>query len=459
MDFRRVSRFATSNLALILSLTLLGGLSAAGLAFFAPATYVAKTQLYVTASSGGASTSELAQGATYSTQIANSYVDIISTGIVLDPVIDQLDLDVDSEELAERLHVYTPEESSLIELTVEDSDPDRAAEIANSVADVLKAAVSGELERESPNGRRLVHLTTTEKADAPATPENPKPALDILSGLILGLLIGIGLVLHRDAFDDRIRSLTDVKEATVVPLLGAILDDPTVEEDPLTVHVSPTCPRAESFRALRTNLQFLNPDDGAGCYVISSANPGEGKSVTSVNMALSLAEAGARVVLVEADLRLPKVHEYLGVESSSGLSDLLVGRVDLEDVLERWGRSTLFFLSAGKIPPNPSELLGSSEMKRLVSTLKETFDYIIFDAPPILAVTDAAVIGHHSGGALMVVAAGMTKKSELTGAISALDQAGVNVRGIVVTRMPQKDAAGYGYGTHLYRDRTISAWD
>lgn len=457
MDFRRVLRIATSNLTLILALTLLGGLSAAGLAFFAPATYVAKTQLFVTASSEGSSTNELAQGATYSSQIANSYVDIVTTGIVLDPVILQLDLDVDSAELAERLHAHTPEGSSLIDLSVEDTDPARAAEIANSVADVLKGLVSEKLERKSLNGQRLVHLTITDVASAPSTPENPKPFLDILSGLVLGLLSGIGLALLRCTLDGRIRSLADVEEATVVPLLGGILDDPTVEENPLTVHVNPASPRAESFRALRTNLRFLNPDNEAGCYVVSSANPGEGKSVISVNLALSLAEAGARVVLVEADLRLPKVHEYLRVESSSGLSDLLVGRADLDDVLERWGRSPLFFLSAGKIPSNPSELLGSNEMKRLISTLRETFDYIIFDAPPILAVTDAAVIGRHTGGALMVVAAGMTKKSELTGAISALDQAGVNVRGIVVTRMTQGDAAGYGYGTYVYSNQTKGA--
>lgn len=450
MSLQRVAAILKSNALLIFLISLFCvGVSAAFASFVTPK-FEARTQLYVSASSVGGNASDLANGATFSTQIVNSYADVAKTRIVLDPVISELNLGTTSEELANKITVSAPQGSVLLEISVNDDNAQRAADIANSAARNLKKVVEEKLEVGGPKGGSLVNLTVTEEASAPEVPKSPKPVLDLFIGLVLGLLLSIGIAITRDILDTRIRSLEDVEAASDVPLLGGILDEPNVENNPLTMQVRPESPRAESFRALRTNLQFLNLGGGPQTYVMTSANPSEGKSTTSANLALSLAEAGSRVVLIEADLRLPKVHEYLGVESESGLSDLLVGRVDLEDVVERWGRSSLYFLPAGKIPPNPSELLGSTEMQSLIERLGHEYDYVIVDAPPILSVTDAAVIGHHTRGALVAVAAGITRKPELTSAISTLTQAGVNPEGIIVTRLPQKDAAHYGYGKYGY---------
>lgn len=450
MDAKRVIKIFRTNLILIVSVSLLGLAIGVAYSLLAVEKYAAKTQLYVSASALNGSASELAQGASYSTQIVRSYVDVATSNIVLDRVIDDLHLDLNPDELSQRVDVSSPQGSVLIEIKAWDPDPIRAADISNSLASNLKIVVEDELEMRGSDSQRLVRLTTTERALPPESPESPNPLLDALIGLILGVLTGVGLAFSRDLLDTRIRSLDDVSEVDDIPVLGGIVDDPNVRENPLTLRAKPDSPRAESFRALRTNLQFLNIGDSGRVYVITSANPGEGKSTTSANLALSLAEAGSSVALIEADLRLPKVHEYMGVEGSSGLTDLLVGRVELDDVLERWGRSSLYFLPAGKIPPNPSELLGSQEMKVLLDQLSRKFDYVIVDAPPILSVTDAAVIGQRAGGALVTVAAGKTRKNELANALFSLGQAGVNVQGAVVTHLKNSDASKYGYGAYGY---------
>ena len=219
---------------------------------------------------------------------------------------------------------------------------------------------------------------------------------------------------------------------------------------PLIVHADPRNPRAESFRSLRTNLQFVNIEGGPRSFVVSSAGPGEGKSTTTANLAISLAETGASVALIDGDLRLPKVAEYLAIEGGVGLTDVLIGRAELVDVLQKWGSGRLYVLPSGRIPPNPSELLGSAAMATLLSTLTAQFDYVLIDAPPLLLVTDAAVVSKLAGGAILVAASGATKKQELAGAVRALESIGSRLLGIVVTMLPTKGPDSYGYGTYTY---------
>lgn len=451
MNIDRLLKLLRNNLLLIVIVTLL--CTAGGLAYglMAPKKYEASSQLYVSVSGPSGGTSDLVQGAAYSTQIVNSYVDIIGTSLVLDPVIKKLNLGESSKDLAKRVKAASPEGSVLINLTVSDRDSGRAAEIANGVAESLRRVVANHLEN-SGNQRRgqEVKLTTTQKAEGTEKTVGPNLVLDVLLGLVAGLILSCGFVVARDALDNRVRSLADVEELTDIPLLGGVLDDPTVEQNPLTVQIRPASPRAESFRSLRTNLQFITIPGENNIYVMTSPNQGEGKSTTAANLALVLAGADSRVCLIEADLRLPKVHEYLNVEATSGLSDYLVGRVELQDILEPWGRTTLDFLPAGKIPPNPSELLSSARMQELLIYLGNQYDYVIVDAPPILSVTDAAALGRDCVGALVAVAAGSTTKNDVKSALRALDLAGVEVKGLIVTKMLQKSAQQYGYGNYGY---------
>jgi capsular exopolysaccharide synthesis family protein len=280
-------------------------------------------------------------------------------------------------------------------------------------------------------------------------PSSPNTLLNLALGLLIGLAIGVGVAILRTALDNRVRSPRDAEQITNAPAIGAIAYDTKAKERPLIVHVDPLSPRAESFRALRTNLQFLDMG-GRASFVITSSIPSEGKSTTTINLAIALADAGKRVALLDTDLRKPKVAEYLGIEGGAGLTDVLIGRASVNDVMLPWGGRSLYVLPAGKIPPNPSELLGSQQMTMLLEMLERDFDVVLCDAPPLLPVTDAAILARATSGAMMVVASGKTTKHQLTGATDALETVGAKLAGFVMsmvpTRGPDSYYSGYGYG-------------
>lgn len=452
MELREYATILKKNWVLIVIATLLGAAAGAGISFLATPEYQSRTQVYVSVRAGAGTTGDLVQGANYSQQIVNSYVDVLTSGVVLEPVVEDLGLDITSSQLASYITAETPADTALINITVSSDSPEQAAEIANAVGESFKNVVTTELEPEGQDGVSPVSLTTTQVALIPSSPVSPNVPLSIILGLLVGLSVGVGIAVMRTVLDTRIYTMRDVEEVTDKPLLGGIIEDKEAKKTPLIVQTRPHSPGAESYRSLRTNLQFLNVDAASSVFVITSPNPSEGKSTTAANLALALAESGARVALIEADLRLPKLSEYLGVEGGAGLTDVLIGKADLNDMLQRWGKTQLYFLPAGRIPPNPSELLGSSEMGRVIDVLEESFDYVIVDAPPVLAVTDAAVIGHGKAGVLIAAASGSTRKPELDAALNALAHAGSKVLGVIVTMLPTKDAAGYGYGTYGYGD-------
>jgi len=453
VELRDYLRILQKNWILIVACTLLGIAAASAVSIAATPKYESTTDLYVSVRSGADSASaELVQGTSFARQAVTSYVSIVTSASVLDPVIADLDLDMTSRELARMVSAASPLNTVLIQITVTDADPVQAAEIANSIGTNLADVVVNVLEKPEGEGESLVRIETVQPAVAPAAPSSPNVLLNIALGLLIGLALGAAAAVIRTVLDTRIHSAHDIAVVTEKPLLGGISFDPDAVKRPLVVHVDPQNPRAESFRKLRTNLQFLNVDSRPRSFVITSSVPGEGKSTTAANLAISLAETGARVALVDGDLRLPRIAEYMGIEGAVGLTDVLIGRAELADVLQKWGRSHLYVLPSGRVPPNPSELLGSRNMERLLTTLTSEVDYVIVDAPPVLLVTDAAVISKFTGGSILVAAAGRTTKGELTSAVSALENIGNSLMGVVVTMLPTKGPDAYGYGTYAYGD-------
>ena len=280
---------------------------------------------------------------------------------------------------------------------------------------------------------------------------SPNVPLNLALGVLIGLAVGVGIAVLRAVLDNRVRSPRDVEALTDRPLIGAIPLDPKTKERPIILQADPHNPRSEAFRALRTNLQFLEMD-GGHTFVITSSIPTEGKSTTTINLAIALADSGKRVALLDTDLRKPKVAEYLGIEGGTGLTDVLIGRARVADVLLPWGGRSMYVLPAGKIPPNPSELLGSERMHKLLEALGQEFDVVLCDAPPLLPVTDAAVLSRATSGAIMVVAVGRTTTHQLDSALEALETVGSKVAGVVMTMVPTKgaDAYSYGYGYGAY---------
>ena len=276
---------------------------------------------------------------------------------------------------------------------------------------------------------------------------SPRAELLLPLGLLVGLFAGLGLAVLTAVLDTRVHSVRDIKQITTIPIVGRIPHDSTIDSDPLVARSHPHSSTTEAFRALRTSLDFLVVGQRNRVLTVTSSSVQEGKSITAANLSIVLAEAGMRVVLVDCDLRRPRVAEYLGIEGGAGLSDVLVGRAELDDVLQYWGENGLHALPSGRIPPNPSELLGSEAMDLVLETLSADFDFVILDAPPALAVTDSAVIGKKATGTLVVAAAQSSRKQAVLEAISMHEDVGAHVSGIIVTKLPPNGEDLYVYGS------------
>jgi capsular exopolysaccharide synthesis family protein len=234
--------------------------------------------------------------------------------------------------------------------------------------------------------------------------------------------------------------------------LGGISFDNDAKRKPLLTQVLAHSPRAESFRQIRTNLQFAHVSHESKAILITSSLPGEGKTTTATNLAIALAQAGQSVVLVDADLRRPRVDDYLGLDRNAGLTTALIGAAPLEDLVQRWGDDDLFVLTSGQIPPNPSELLGSALMKELIDSLEHSYDAVIIDAPPLLPVTDAAVLSQQVGGVVLVVGSSRVKSSDVQKSIAALDMVDAAVLGVVMNLLPNKGPDAYAYTYYAYEE-------
>ncbi|MCT9819024.1 polysaccharide biosynthesis tyrosine autokinase [Microbacterium sp. W1N] len=457
-DYIRVLR---KNWLLIIIATLVGIGVAAAYSLTRTPEYEASSTVAVS-TQGSGSVAELQQGSSFAQTRINTYVGLVKTPIVLNPVIAQLDMGVTSTELGAQVSASAALNTTLITITVTDPDPVKAAELANAVAASLSEVVP-QIEPTVSEGASPVRLTRVSDALPPLKPSSPNVPLNLALGALVGLALGVGGAVLRTVLDTRVRTPRDVAQVTSVPLIGAIAYDAKAKDRPLIVHADPLSPRAESFRALRTNLQFVDMG-GRASFVVTSSVPSEGKSTTTINLAIALADAGKRVALLDTDLRKPKVAEYLGIEGGVGLTDVLIGRVRVGDVMLPWGGRSLYVLPAGKIPPNPSELLGSQQMQTLLEVLERDFDVVLCDAPPLLPVTDAAILAKSTSGAILAIAAGRTSRHQLSGAVEALETVGAKTAGTVLTMVPTRgpDAyyhqyGGYGYGYGYREDPKAAA--
>ena len=324
--------------------------------------------------------------------------------------------------------------------------------MANAAASRFQT-VATELETvEGSDDEPVVRVTVVQPATVPTVPISPNKRLILVLATMIGLAIGFAIAVFREAMNKRIRSESDLRAVTDMPVVGKI-PQKAKEERLLLVGDAARGLRAESFRQLRTNLQYIDISGEHRTFVITSALPGEGKSITAANLALTIADAGSSVCLVEADLRRPRISRMLDLESEIGLTSIIIGTVTAEDAAQRWGETGVDVIAAGHLPPNPSELLSSRAMIDLLDHLKGTYDFVILDTPPLLAVTDAAILARRCGGAIMVVSnrgRRTVTREQLVEAFENLESAGTKVLGVVLNRLPTKgpDAIAlseYGY--------------
>lgn len=454
MDLRSYLRILRKRWKTVALTTLIVVLLAQAYSMLAPKQYSSSLQFFVS-TADSSDPAQLAQGSTFSQARVTSYTQLVDAPVVLTPVMKKLHIDGTASDLAGSVTATVPSNTVLIDVTVTDKSAHRAQQIAAAIGNQFPKTAQ-DLERVSSKSPSPVKVTVTKNAVINRSPVSPKPTRNLALGLILGLLLGFGLAVLRHTMDSKVRTKEDVEGlGEDLTIIGAIPFDGDAPKHPLLVQSDPHSSRAEAFRSLRTNLRFVSAASHPRTIVMTSSLAGEGKTTTTANLALVIADTGASVCLIEGDLRRPRLLEYLGMEGGVGLTDVLIDQVDLAAVLQPFGKRKLAVLGAGAVPPNPSELLQSEAMRETLATLSDQFDYVLIDAPPLLPVTDAAVLSTVADGAVLVVGSGLVTRDQVTTALGSLDAVGGQLLGITLNRIPRSGrVAGYYDYSYGYRTRT-----
>ncbi|MCL5961933.1 MAG: polysaccharide biosynthesis tyrosine autokinase [Chloroflexi bacterium] len=458
-----------------------------------------------------------------SERLTKTYSELIRKRPVLDEAIRQLQLNLTYEFLATQVNVSSVRDTQLIQVTVQNPQPQQAADIANKIAEVFIAetaeAQGGQVSSAREGLRQQITTVTNEirntasdierlrsggdqrtsevraaeearlqstlsqyqllysqlvkneqdlalaeartgggvrvadPAVAPIDPTQPKVLLNTLLAGIVGLLLAIGVAFLIEYLDDTVKTSEDLEQATSLPTLGTARVFPVErngkEQNPSLIASNPRLHFGEAYRTLRTNLQFATLNHKCEAVLVTSAGPGEGKSFTISNLAVVFAQAGKRVLIVDSDIRRPTLHKYFNVSNEIGLTNLLLAddQSRVNPFVQRTGYSGLRLLASGPLPPNPSELLSSPQMARAVAALKEEADIVLFDSPPVLAVSDAAILSALVDGVMLVVGAGQSRVKAIAQAKEAISLPGVVVLGTVLNRVK---AGGDGYYYYKY---------
>lgn len=439
---------------------------------------------------------------------ARTYAQLMSKRPVLEAVIGQLGLDLNPDALHEMVSINLVRDTQLIVIDVQDTDPERAAQIANTLvivfSDQLQATQAsrfasskdslqkqiGDVETQieatrdqiqaaqdadetarletrltqhqqtynnlimsfeqvrMAEAQTLSGVAQVEPAITPRAPIRPNVFQNtILAGLV-GLMLAAGLIFALDALDDTVKDPEEISKQFRLPVLGVIAEFAGDEQELITLH-APRAPVSEAFRSLRTNIQYASVDKPIRSLLVTSAAPSDGKTTIISNLAVVMAQGGRRVTLVDADLHRPRIHRVFESDNSSGLSGIFVQpKVQLNGWVQATNLPGLQLVSSGALPPNPSELLGSNKMREILDALLADNDIVLLDTPPVLSVTDSSVLAPLVDAVLLVIRPGATHSGALKQAIEQLHRVNANLIGFVINGIGLHNSS-YSY---YYRD-------
>lgn len=455
MELRDYVRIVRAHWIVIVILALIGAVAAFGWSALQPRVYSADTTGIVTTSGGdGSSGSELVGNQLAQSRV-KSYLNLGSWRAVAEHARDVLELDTSPDALVKRVTVTNPPDTTALKVTATGPTPEAAQALAQAWLEGMAIEIEA-LEGGSPGAPATISLVIGDSARLPGAPTSPNTRMNVLIGAVAGLALGLVYAFVRHTVDRRVRHPRDIERETGASVIGTLplekamtgnrqVIDFSLEKQSATSHHT-----IESMRELRTNLQFIDVDNPPRIIVVTSSVPGDGKSTVSVNLASSLAAAGQWAILIDCDLRRPVIADTFGMSHDVGLTDILAGRAELQDVAHRPSREIpLAVVGSGRIPPNPSELLGSHRMRDFLKEISKSA-IVILDSPPVLPVTDAAVLAAGADGVIIVVSAGKTTFDMLQKAIENITRTTGRVLGVVLNRVPLKGAESAYYGREYY---------
>ena len=444
-DFIKLLRNRWLTIVLTSLITILGAI---GYSLLQTPLYQASTRLFVSTTSGK-SVSESYSGTRLSQERVFSYTELVSGATLAQRTIDRLGLDMSAATLKARVTAKSKPDTVLIDVSVLDASPVQARDIANALSDEF-VVMARELETPSPGAQPDARVIVEQRATVPVKPLVPKTTRNLVLAIALGGLLGLGLAFLRDLLDNTVKTQETLEATTGSSVVGFIPFDEKLAGSPTISFDDDNSPVAEAFRKLRTNLQFLAVDDPPRMISVVSSSPSEGKTTTAINISLALAEAGSNVVLVDGDLRRPRIAKHFDVLGSVGVSTALSGGAPLDQVMQKTKFPNLTVLTAGPIPPNPSELIGSVAAEKMLAELRSQFDYVIIDSAPLLAVTDGAIMAAKTDGALFVVKAGKTRRDQVSHAIGMLNDVDATLLGSILSMVATRGRDAYKYNYYYY---------
>lgn len=422
----------------VIAVSVLVGLACATFAcIFTTPEYQAVSTLYVTSGSD-ANAQSAYQGSLASQQRVASYTRLVTSDAVLDDAVKRSGLQMSVDEARSRVSASTTADTVLLTVRAVDTDPDVAAVLANSVSGALVDYVK-DLEVPSEGGPALAKVTVVTPASVHAEPVSPRWSRSLVLYGLIGLFVGILAVFLIDRLDSRIRGASEVEALVRKPNLSIVPDNIGKGGDGLVDFKLGASPGAESYRKLRTNLDFVEVDSPPRIITVTSPAVGEGKTTTAINLSRVLAESGRSVVLVDGDLRKPTVAARLGLSGHVGFTDYVMRGGDFREYVQKTDVAGMDVVSSGATPPNPSELVGSQVSGRAISQLASQYDYVIVDSPPVLPVTDAVVLSRWTDGIVMVVRFDRTRREDVIATIKQLGSASSRILGTVCNGAPSRE--------------------
>ena len=380
-------------------------------------------------------------------KLVSTYRQVIKSKLVLNQVIDDLDLDYSYDKLYSEIDVKSMEDTEILKITVTDENAKRAASIANKVANVF--------DKEVTQIYNISNVSVIDVAEVDYNPSNDHLIKDLVLAILVSFVIVSGIIFVIYYFDDTIRDIEAIEKDLEIPVVAKVFKDNNGIE--LLVDKKPNAATSESIRTLRTNLQFASVDEKLKTLLITSTLPGEGKSFISANLAISFAQTGKKVLLVDCDLRKGRQHRIFKVSGKNGLSNLLISDInDYKNYIVNTKIENLSIITRGIVPPNPSELLNSKKNKELIEKLSEDFDIVILDGAPITGLSDSLIISSLVNKVLLVTSINHTPKTEALNTKKALVNVGANLAGCVANNINAKSKSYgnyYYYNDYYYSDK------